>query len=480
MQAVGLVGSSFYHFLARLFTPDYRTNNYISSFRIFIIEDDPWYGEILEYHLSLNEEYSVQRFACLKNCISALAGAKPDLITLDYSLPDSSGAEALKKLRTLLPDIPIIVVSAQQDVAVAVELLKQGATDYFVKDDTTRETLWNAVARLRNHKPIKGESTHVRETAPGEAPDFSQALRGDSPAMQKVTVLMHKASRSSINVSITGETGTGKEVVARAIHEASERRRRPLVVVNMAAIPKELIESELFGHEKGAFTGATARRIGRFEEADKGTLLLDEIAELDISVQSKLLRVLQERELVRVGGSDKIPLDVRLIVATHKNLPEEVRKGAFREDLYYRTIGLPIALPALRERDGDVPLLAVHFLQSFCKTNSLGTLSLTPAALRKLDAYNYPGNVRELKAIVELAAVMCDGDEIDVTDISFPTGDSTALPAKQGKTLREYTADIISFHLRQNDNNVQAVADMLDIGKSTIYKMIQTRELVLD
>ena len=458
----------------------YRINNYMSSFRIFIIEDDPWYGEILEYHLSMNEEYAVQRFASLKECFAALSRNKPDLITLDYSLPDGTGAEALKKLRALLPDIPIIVVSAQQDVAVAVELLKQGATDYFVKDDTTRETLWNAVARLRRHKPLKGETTHVRETAPEEAPDFSGALLGESAAMQKVVGLMQKASRTSINVSITGETGAGKEVVARAIHEASERRRKPMVVVNMAAIPKELIESELFGHEKGAFTGATARRIGRFEEADKGTLLLDEIAELDISVQSKLLRVLQERELVRVGGSEKIPLDVRLIVATHKNLPEEVRKGAFREDLYYRTIGLPIALPPLRERSADIPMLAGHFLNSFCKANNLGALCLTPDALRKLNAYNYPGNVRELKAIVELAAVMCDGDDIDEQNISFPTGESNALPVKHGKTLREYTADIISYHLRQNDNNVQAVADMLDIGKSTIYKMIQTKELVLD
>ncbi len=459
----------------------YRIHNYMSSFRIFIIEDDPWYGEILEYHLSMNEEYEVQRFTCLKDCTAVLGRTKPDLITLDYSLPDVTGAEALKKLRALLPDIPIIVVSAQGDVAVAIELLKQGATDYFVKDDTTRETLWNAVARLRNHKPLKGETTHVRETAPGEAPDFSSALRGDSPVMQKVLALMQKASRTSINVSITGETGTGKEVVARAIHEASERRRRPMVVVNMAAIPKELIESELFGHEKGAFTGATARRIGRFEEADKGTLFLDEIAELDISVQSKLLRVLQERELTRVGGGDKIPLDVRLIVATHKNLPEEVRKGAFREDLYYRTIGLPIALPPLREREGDAALLAVHFLQSFCKANGLGELNLSAAALRKLEAYAYPGNVRELKAIVELAAVMCEGEQIGPADINFPSGDAGyALPTGQGKTLREYTADIIRHHLQQNGNNVQAVADLLDIGKSTIYKMIQMKELVLE
>lgn len=450
----------------------------MGCFRIFIVEDDPWYGEILAYHLSMNDEYEVSRFNCQKDCVAQLH-RKPDLITLDYSLPDGTGADALKKIRAQLPDIPVIIISAQKDVAVAVELLKQGATDYFVKDNSTKDLLWNAVARLRNHRPPKGETTHIREG--NEAPlDFSHDILGQSNAMQKVFGLMQKASRTSINVSITGETGTGKEVVARAIHNHSERRGRPMVVVNMAAIPKELIESELFGHEKGAFTGASARRIGRFEEANKGTLFLDEIAELDLSVQSKLLRVLQERELMRVGGNEKIPLDVRLIVATHKNLLEEVRKGSFREDLYYRTIGLPIELPPLRERGKDVAVLARHFLQDFCALNHMPAMSFSIAAGEKLNSYAYPGNVRELKAIVELAAVMCDGREIKAADIQLRSDSENELPTQQGKTLKEYTADIIKYYLRQHDNNVQAVANRLDIGKSTIYKMIQNKEVVLD
>lgn len=451
----------------------------MGPFKIFIVEDDPWYGEILAYHLSMNDDYEINRFTCLKDCFAQLGRSKPDLITLDYSLPDGKGDEALKKIRAQLPDIPVIIISAQKDVAVAVELLKQGATDYFVKDDSTKDLLWNAVARLRSHKPPKGETPHISETN-ASAQDFSQDIHGHSAAMQKVFGLLQKASRTSINVSITGETGTGKEVVAWAIHNHSERRRRPMVVVNMAAIPKELIESELFGHEKGAFTGATARRIGRFEEANKGTLFLDEIAELDLSVQSKLLRVLQERELIRVGGTEKIPLDVRLIVATHKNLLEEVRKGNFREDLYYRTIGLPIELPPLRERGKDIALLAVHFLEAFCKANKMPVLSFSKAALAKLNDYHYPGNVRELKAMVELAAVMCDAGEIKANDIQFPAEGEHELPTQQGKTLKEYTADIIRYYLRQHDNNVQAVATRLDIGKSTIYKMIQNKELILD
>jgi DNA-binding NtrC family response regulator len=450
----------------------------MGPFRIFIVEDDPWYGEILAYHLSMNDAYEISRFTCLKDCYAQLY-RKPDLITLDYSLPDGTGAEALKKFRAQLPDIPIIIISAQKEVAVAVELLKQGATDYFVKDESTKDLLWNAVARLRSHKPPKGETAHVREGGEGQL-DFSQEIHGNSPAMQKVFGLLQKASRTSINVSITGETGTGKEVIARAIHNHSERRRKPMVVVNMAAIPKELIESELFGHEKGAFTGATARRIGRFEEANKGTLFLDEIAELDLSVQSKLLRVLQERELIRVGGSEKIPLDVRLIVATHKNLLDEVRKGNFREDLYYRTLGLPIELPPLRERGNDVALLAEQFLRDFCKTNKLPGLTLSNAALEKLGRYPFPGNVRELKAIVELAAVMCEDAEIKAGDIQLAADGQNVPPTQEGKTLKEYTADIIRFYLKQYGNNVQAVANRLDIGKSTIYKMIQNKELTLD
>jgi DNA-binding NtrC family response regulator len=450
----------------------------MGSFRIFIVEDDPWYGEILAYHLSMNDEYEISRFACQKDCFAQLH-RKPDLITLDYSLPDGTGAEALKKIRAQLPDVPVIVISAQKDVAVAVELLKQGATDYLVKDDSTKDLLWNAAARLRTHKPPKGEASHVPDSLEAGY-DFSSEVIGQSAAMQKVFGLMQKASRTSINVSISGETGTGKEIVARAIHNHSERRSRPMVVVNMAAIPKELIESELFGHEKGAFTGAAARRIGRFEEANRGTLFLDEIAELDLSVQSKLLRVLQERELMRVGGNERIPLDVRLIVATHKNLLEEVRKGRFREDLYYRTIGLPIELPALRERGGDIALLAKHFLGDFCRVNKMPALSLHTAAIEKLRGYAYPGNVRELKAIIELSAVMCDAREIKASDIQLPQEGENELPSQQDKTLKEYTADIIRYYLRLHGNNVQAVANRLDIGKSTIYKMIQNKEVVLE
>lgn len=450
----------------------------MNSFRIFIIEDDPWYGEILEYHLSLNPDYEIHRFTSAKDCLANLA-KRPQLLTLDYSLPDHNGLELLKKIKQMMPELPVIVISAQDDVGTAVELLKHGASDYFLKDDNTKDLLWNAVIRIREHLSLKEEVAQLREEL-GNKYDYGKIIKGASPAIKRIFGLIDKASRTNINVSVTGETGTGKELVAKAIHFNSDRRKRNFVAVNMAAIPRELIESELFGHEKGAFTGALARKAGKFEEANRGTLFMDEIAELDLSLQSKLLRVLQERELVRLGGNEKVQLDVRIIIATHKNLSEEVKKGNFREDLYYRIIGLPIDLPPLRERGNDVLLLAKYFLDEFCKSNRMPAMNLSAEAKDKLMKYNYPGNVRELKAIIDLAAVLCNGDELTGEDIRFNAVSFSEMITAEEKTLREYTVDIIRSYLRKYDNNVVRVAEKLDIGKSTVYKMIQNKEITLN
>ncbi|MCF8450471.1 MAG: sigma-54 dependent transcriptional regulator [Taibaiella sp.] len=450
----------------------------MEQFRIFIVEDDPWYGEILEYHLSLNPDNEIYRFTSGKDCLANLS-KKPALISIDYSLPDINGVELLKKIKQYNPDIPVIVISGQEDVSTAVDLLKQGASDYFIKDDNTKELVWNAILRIKEHQSLKQEVEDLKEEL-GQKYDFSKAIKGNSRAMVKIFAMLEKASRTNINVSITGETGTGKEVVAKAIHYNSERKKKPFVAVNMAAIPRELIESELFGHEKGAFTGALTRKSGKFEEANKGTIFLDEIAELDLSLQSKILRVLQERELIRVGGNEKVELDVRLIVATHKNLLDEVKKGTFREDLFYRIMGLPVELPPLRERGDDVLLLAKFFLDEFCKSNKLGAIGIAPEAKEKLMKYGYPGNVRELKAIIDLSAVMCDGKNINEDDIFFASSSSADIFSSVEKTMKEYTADIIIHFLKKYDNNVVKVADKLDIGKSTIYKMIQNNEITLN
>jgi len=292
----------------------------------------------------------------------------------------------------------------QAEVVVAVNLLKMGVNDYLVKDEATKDLLWNSIIRIRETQSLKKEVEQLREEL-GQKFSFQKTMIGQSESLKKGFNLIGKAVKTSINILINGETGTGKEVVAKAIHYNSDRKKKSFVAVNMAAIPKELIESELFGHEKGAFTGAVARKPGKFEEANGGTIFLDEIAEMDLSLQSKLLRVLQEREVVRVGGNEKIKLDIRLVTATHKNLALEVQRGNFREDLYFRIMGLPIVLPPLRERDNDILLLSKHFADEFAKENNLGTIQFSKEARNKLMSHPFPGNVRELKAVIDLAVV---------------------------------------------------------------------------
>jgi DNA-binding NtrC family response regulator len=291
-----------------------------------------------------------------------------------------------------------------------------------------------------------------------------------------VFIKINKAITNNINVSITGETGTGKEVVAKAIHYNSYKKNKPFVAVNMAAIPKELLESQFFGYEKGAFTGADNRSIGKFEQADGGTIFLDEIAELDLNLQSKLLRVLQEREVIRLGGKDPIKFNARLIIATHKDLAQEVKKGNFREDLYYRIIGLPIELPPLRERGNDILLLAKYFIDLFTTENKMKSIPLSKEAKNKLIRYYFPGNIRELKSVIDLACVMSDGKEITIEDLTFTSINESNFLLSEEKTLKEYTSEIILHYLKKNNNDVLKTAAKLHIGKSTIYNLIQTLE----
>lgn len=439
--------------------------------KIFIVEDDAWFGGLLQHHLSLNPDYQVMLFTTAKDCLNAMY-QKPDVVCIDYRLPDMPGDDLLKRILELNKQLPVIVISAQEDIEVAVNFFKLGARDYLVKNENTKEQLWNSLIKIRETLQLRQEVEELKEQLEQKF-SFQNTIIGSSAALKKVFQLVEKAIRSTINVSITGETGTGKEVVAKAIHYNSERRKKPFVAVNMAAIPSELMESELFGYEKGAFTGAANRRIGKFEEAKGGTIFLDEIAELDLNLQSKILRVLQEREIVRVGSNEPIKIDVRLITATHKNLAEEVKKKTFREDLYYRIIGLPIELPPLRDRQGDTLILAKHFMEEYTRDNKLKPIKLSPEAKEKLMKYAFPGNIRELKAIIELACVICDGKEISADDIQFTSIRNDELFTVTEKTLREYTHDIVSFFLRKYNDNVLEVARRLDIGKSTIYNLLK-------
>jgi two-component system response regulator AtoC len=446
-----------------------------NTLKIFILEDDVWYGSMLNHYLSLNPDYEVRRFENSREFFSHLH-EKPDVVTLDYSLPDMDGGEVLKKIKEIHPDIQVIIISGQEDVGTAINLLKNGAFDYIVKDDDTKDRLWNILAHLREIDGLRKEVEQLKEQV-GKKYDFSRFLIGNSPSIEKVFALVDKAAKTNITVSISGETGTGKEMVAKAIHYNSDKHKKPFVPVNVAAIPKDLIESELFGHEKGAFTGAVTRRIGKFEEANNGTLFLDEIGELDINLQAKLLRVLQEREITRIGGNEVVPINVRIIVATHRNLLEEVQNKSFREDLYYRLIGLPIQLPPLRERGNDIIILAKHFMDIFCKENQTGKKTLSQEAQQKLMNYPFPGNVRELKSVMELAVVMADDDTVLPEHISVNTSATINDLMNRERTLKEYEIQIIQHYLDKYDKDVLLVAKKLDVGKSTIYRMIQAGEL---
>ncbi len=440
-------------------------------FKIFIVEDDEWYGELLSFHLSLNPDNLVEIYPSGKALLENLY-KQPHLITLDYSLPDMNGAALLRKIKQQQAEIPVVIISGQEDVATAVELLKNGAYDYLVKDDDIKQRVWNTVRHIRDRQTLEAEVTHLRQEI-GRKYEFSESIKGNSVAIKAIFELMEKAAKTNITVSVTGETGTGKELVAKAIHYNSPRAKKSFVAVNVAAIPSELIESELFGHEKGAFTGAMTRRIGKFEEAHNGTLFLDEIGEMDLNMQSKLLRVLQEREIVKIGSNETKKVDVRLIVATHRDLAEEVRKKTFREDLYYRLLGLPIKVPPLRQRESDIVLLAKFFTEIFAKENNLGKMSISPEAQKKLLQYPFPGNVRELKAIMELATVMANEHSIEPEHITFNAATTIADLMMEELTLDAYNKRIINHFLDKYAHNVMAVAQKLDIGKSTIYRMLK-------
>lgn len=443
-----------------------------SPYTVFVVEDNEWYNKYLVHTLSLNPDFLVKSFFSGKELMDAIYKEHPNVITLDYRLPDAEGTELLKRIKEEFQGIEVIVISEQEDIATAVELLKSGAYDYLVKSEDIRDRLLHTVNRLRKNQGLKQEITVLKQEVQ-EKYDFQKTIIGNSAALRNVYGFISKATQTNITVTITGETGTGKEVVAKAIHFNSNRKDKPFVAINMAALPAELIESELFGYEKGAFTGANTRRIGKFEEANGGTLFLDEIGEMDITFQAKLLRALQEKEITRIGSNDPIKINCRIIVATNRDLQVEVKEGNFREDLYYRLFGLPIHLPPLRDRDKDVLLLAKYFIEAFCKENEMPEKGLSDEAKMKLLRYTWPGNIRELKSIVELGVVMSNGDEIEPSDLTINVNDVLPDLLTIERTMREYNQEIVLHFMKKLDNNTKAVADKLDIGQTTVYRLLK-------
>nr|WP_319571301.1 sigma-54 dependent transcriptional regulator [uncultured Draconibacterium sp.] len=446
---------------------NYKLRN---NYKVYIVEDNVLYARVLKKQL-LDDQLQVKVFHNGTDFINAMS-EKPDVVTLDYTLPDMTGKEVLAKIQEKIPDTHVIVISAQDDISTAIELMKNGAYDYIMKAPDTREKLSNIIRNIYRTDQLQTENTNLKE-AVAEKYNFKNLIKGNSREIEHVFELMNKATQTNISVSISGETGTGKELVAKGIHYNSKRSAKPFIAVNVSAIPDGLIESELFGHEKGAFTGADFQKIGKFEAANGGTLFLDEIADLNLNLQAKLLRVLQERELVRLGGHDVIPLDVRIISATHKNLATLSGDDQFRQDLYYRLLGLPIEIPPLRQRGNDKILLAKFFVDEFCRENDMDPKTLSSEAKQMLSNYHYPGNIRELKAIMELACVMCNRDVIKPSHLNMNVDESVQNLLAQEKTLEEYNNEIVKFFLNKYNQNVRLVASKLGIGKSTIYRMLQ-------
>jgi len=442
----------------------------MSKSLIFIVEDDSWYADLLEYNLKLNSEYEVEKFLNAEDCLQNLY-KRPMAITLDYSLPGCTGGEALAKIKKSIPSLPVIMISGQEDITTAIDLLKEGAYDYIVKNDDTHKRLWKALSHIQENFKLKQENENLKE-AVTEKYSFSNLIIGQCPPLKSVFALMQKALNSNISVSIYGETGTGKDLVAKALHYNSDRRKYPFVAINVSAIPADLIESELFGHEKGAFTGAIAQRIGKFEEANKGTLFLDEISEMDMNMQSKMLRVLQEREIIRVGSNKEVKIDVRIITASNKDLAALVKAGTFRTDLYYRLMGLPISLPPLYERGSDILLLANHFVKLFCKENSMPLKTLSAMAQKKILAYRFPGNIRELRSIIELSVILSESKIIQPDDIQIQSIQEGNNILDQELTLEEYDVKILKHFLGIYNRNTILVAEKLDISRATVYRMI--------
>ena len=388
--------------------------NYIT--KIFLIDDDEMYSTIIKSSIEQNDNYDVKVFKSGEDFMENIHH-NPDIVIIDYTLPGMSGIEILRKIKEYNSDISTIILSGQDKVEVVVEAYNIGANNYIIKSDRVIVEINHAIKNLSSNSNLRKEVVELREKII-DRNKYSQII-GESSSILNVIKLIQKVESSKLITIITGESGTGKEVVANAIHYNSPRKRKAFVPVNMAAIPIDLIESELFGHEKGAFTGADGRRIGKFEEANEGTIFLDEIGEMPMDLQAKLLRVLQDNKISRVGSNKQIELDLRVVAATNKNLKERVKQGKFREDLMYRLQGFLIHLSPLRERGNDIILLSKSFLEDFSKTNKIKPKSLTPGAVERLLKYDWPGNVRELKAVIERSILLSDTDKIQAEDLIF-------------------------------------------------------------
>ena len=427
-----------------------------------------------------DEGYQVVTAASGVEALEALREDLPDLVLLDIWMPGMDGLETLEKIKSLLPHITVIMISGHGTIETAVRATKLGAFD-FIEKPLSLDKVLIAVANALRMKDLYSENQELKRVAGNE-----HELIGNTALIAALREQIMRVAPTSASVLINGANGTGKELVARSIHYYSQRHEKSFVAINCAAIPEELIESELFGHEKGAFTGALAQKKGRFDLADGGTLFLDEIGDMSLKTQAKILRILQERCFERVGGTRLVTVDVRIIAATNKDLDEEIRQGRFREDLYYRLNVVPFRVPSLRERAEDIPMLVQHFIDLFYRKEGREPKHLLPEALEVLKQYHWPGNVRELKNIIERILIMTSGRSItcdDIPDLHGGHAESQfTLPTLEGalaqSTLREareeFEREFLIQKLEENDWNISRTAEIIELERSNLHRKIKS------
>ena len=446
---------------------------------ILVIDDEDIMREYVEESL-VRAGHVVKSAASGKEGVATFAQGSFDLVITDLKMMPMDGIEVVKRVRRERASVPCIVMTAYGTIETAVQAMKDGAEDYILKPFTPDE-LELAVARALERGRMAEENRYLRQALNG--PFHFDHIVGKSPAMHKVYDQIRKVSHSKSTVLIRGESGTGKELVARAIHYSGDRKEKPFIKVNCAALSAGLLESELFGHEKGAFTGAIDKKIGRFELADGGTLLLDEVSEMALELQPKLLRALQEREIDRVGGIKSIPVDTRIIATTNRALEKAVEKGQFREDLFFRLSVIPIHLPALRERRDDMPALIEHFLGHFARENGRKSLRIDNATRARLEAHIWPGNVRELQNAIERAVVLSSGDALGEVDFPLLRGDAVPVPVSNGHqngnslrvgtTVAQMEKELILKTLESCGDNRTKAAEILEISVRTLRNKLK-------
>jgi len=443
---------------------------------ILIVDDDRQTATALQKNLQV-EGYAAETAFTPPDALAALASTHFAVVITDLRMTEMSGIELCQEIRSLYPDTDVVILTAYGTIQTAVEAVKHGAIDYLTKPVDT-DHLINILKRIFELQKLSDENRSLRQQIQAERQ--STRLIGSSRAMVKVLDVIRTVAPTDSTVLIRGESGTGKELAAAAVHQLSHRASQPFIKVNCAAIPETLLEDELFGHERGAFTGAHTRRKGRFEAAHRGTIFLDEIAEMSPALQAKFLRVLQEREFERVGGSETILVDVRVIASTNRNLEADVRDGRFREDLYYRINVVPIQLPPLRERREDILVLANHFLERFADRNQKSLAGISPEAQKRLLAYNWPGNVRELENAIERAAVMAPGDRIEATDIAvnpditrLAHDDVASRLVQEGFAIEDFERKLIEASLAKTGGNQSRAAELLGLTRRTLQYRIE-------